>query len=62
MDSGVLYTSSERVAVGLPASSGMDAAEAILIKVNEGTYNPKKKSGSSTSTIGTDTTGITPKP
>ncbi len=36
---------SEMVSRDLPASAGMDAAQAILIKVNEGTYAPKKKSG-----------------
>lgn len=51
-------TTAERVATGLPGSRGMDAAQAILIKANEGTYIPKKKSGSAGATV--DTTGNKP--
>lgn len=31
----------------MPASTGMDAAQAILIKMNEATYHPKRSAGSS---------------
>ena len=51
-------TSAERVAVGLPSDPGMDARQAILIKVNEGTYIPKKKSGGAGAAV--DTTGVKP--
>jgi hypothetical protein len=36
----------------LPASRGMDAAQAILIKVNEGTYIPKKKTSTNSGSNG----------
>lgn len=39
-------TTSEVVARDLPGGEGSAATEAILIKANEGTYDPKKKSGS----------------
>lgn len=48
-------TSAERVAVGLPADRGMDATQAVLIKVNEGTFKPKKQSAGSGTAV--DTTG-----
>jgi hypothetical protein len=41
-----IATTTETVALGLPGSRGMDAAQAVLIKANEGTYVSKKKSAS----------------
>ncbi len=39
-------TTTETVVAGMAQGRGMDAAQAILIKTNEGTYVPKKKGGS----------------
>src|SRR5262249_26066548 len=41
-----ITTSSETITRDLSGGKGMAATEAILIKANEGTYNPKSKSGS----------------
>ncbi|HMQ14664.1 MAG TPA: hypothetical protein PKC49_01705 [Phycisphaerae bacterium] len=58
-----LDASSESLRDDLPGGRGMSAAEVVLIKVNEGTYAPKKKTGS-TSAAGTTsgTTGAPSKP
>lgn len=52
-DAGV-DTSKEVLVEDLPGGSGMDAKEALLIKANEGTYDPDKRGSSSASgtTIG----------
>jgi hypothetical protein len=38
-------TTAEVVVPGMAQGRGMDAAQAVLIKANEGTYVPKKKGG-----------------
>jgi hypothetical protein len=38
-------TTAETVVAGLAQGRGMDAAQTVLIKANEGTYVPKKKGG-----------------
>ena len=44
-DAGI-DTTEETVVVGPPASAGLDAPQVLLIKTNEGTYSPQKKSSS----------------
>ena len=38
-------TTAETIVAGAAQGPGMDAAQAVLIKANEGTYVPKKKGG-----------------
>lgn len=51
-----LSTTAETVCEDLPGGRGMEATEAVLIRVNEGTYAPKKGSGGSSSGGGAPTT------
>ncbi len=44
-------TTTETVVAGVAEGRGMDAAQAVLIKANEGTYVPKKKGGPDTGLI-----------
>ena len=48
VDAGI-DTTQEVVTRDIPGGRGMLATEAILIKANEGTYDPKKKSQSGVS-------------
>jgi hypothetical protein len=50
-------TTTEVVAPGQPGGRGMDAGQAVLIKANEGTYVPKKKSA-----VGAPVVGAKPGP
>lgn len=53
-------TTKETVTSGLPGGSGMDAAQAVLIKANLGTYVPPKKSQGSGIDLGALTGGGDP--
>lgn len=46
-----LDTSSEIVTRDIRGGSGMDASEVILIKVNEGTYDPTRDAGSKATSL-----------
>ena len=46
-----LDTSSEIVTRDIRGGSGMDASEVILIKVNEGTYDPARDAGSKATSL-----------
>lgn len=50
-DSGV-DTTSMSITPDMPGGPGMDARESILIKMHEGTYDPKKKSSASAGSAG----------